>query len=86
MVIRRGIKVVDFPRVPSAYGIPILMGGLEMSVDHSGYVAGAESNEESRDIAGPGLRKNKCMEYSSRHRTISADETMMDDVGCTFVE
>ncbi|GDZ48882.1 hypothetical protein DWY82_01945 [Bifidobacterium longum] len=62
------------------------MGGLEMSVDHSGYVAGAESNEESRDIAGPGSRKNKCMEYSSRHRTISADETMMDDVGCTFVE
>ncbi|YAD76897.1 hypothetical protein ACTGNK_10675 [Bifidobacterium longum] len=56
------------------------MGGLEMSVDHSGYVAGAESNEESRDIAGPGSRKNKCMEYSSRHRTISADETMMDDV------
>lgn len=62
------------------------MGGLEMSVDHSGYVAGAESNEESRDIAGPGSRKNKCMEYSSRHRTISADETITPEILRKLVE
>ena len=89
MVIRRGIKAVDFPRVPSAYGIPILMGGLEMSVDHSGYVAGTESDEESRDIAVAAirdaappivikrLRRELNLMWGNAHSTQAIAESMM---------